>query len=263
MNAIRSGTDFFANQARIIGALMMRELATRFGRQGLGFAWLVGEPLVFCIGVIILWSLTKPAYEHGVRLAPFIMTGYMSLLLFRHQIALSLGALQANIGLMHHRQIAVLHLFLARNLLEILGATGAFIVVYAAMIALRQASLPHDWLLLYSGWLLLAWMAMGFALILAGLALRFEVMERVVPVLSYILIPVSGVFFMVAWLPPAYRELYLLVPFPHPVEMIRAAVFGEFTPTYYDASYALAWAAVFNILGMALIYGARDRVDVE
>lgn len=263
MNAIRSSAVFFADQARILGALMMRELATRFGRQGLGFAWLVGEPLIFCVGVILLWSLTKPAYEHGIRIAPFIMTGYMCLVLMRHQIALSLGALQANIGLMHHRQIAILHLFLARNMLEVAGATGAFIIVYAALMALRQIGAPHDWLLLYSGWFILAWMGMGFALILAGLAMRFEVMERVVPILSYILIPVSGVFFMVNWLPPAYREAYLLVPFPHPVEMIRAGVFGEFTPTYFDPPYALAWCAIFNILGMVLIYGARDRVDVE
>lgn len=263
MNAIRSSAAFFADQSRILGALMMRELATRFGRQGLGFAWLVGEPLIFCVGVIILWSLTKPAYEHGIRIAPFIMTGYMCLVLMRHQIGLSMGALQANIGLMHHRQIAVLHLFLARNMLEVAGATGAFIIVYAALMALRQIGAPHDWLLLYSGWFILAWMGMGFALILAGLAMRFEVMERVVPILSYILIPVSGVFFMVNWLPAAYREAYLLVPFPHPVEMIRAGVFGEFTPTYFDPPYALAWCAIFNILGMALIYGARDRVDVE
>lgn len=263
MNAIRSGTQFFANQARIIGALMMRELATRFGRQGLGFAWLVGEPLVFCIGVILLWTLTKPAYEHGVRIAPFIMTGYMCLLLIRNQIGLSMGALQANIGLMHHRQIAILQLFLARNVLEVMGATGAFIIVYAALIALRQIGLPHDLLLFYSGWLLLAWMGMGFALIMAGLAMRYEVMERVVPILSYLLIPLSGVFLMVQWLPPAYREAYLYVPFPHAVEMLRAGVFGEFTPTHYNPPYALAWAAVFNILGMSLIYGARDRVDVE
>ena len=148
MNAIRSSAVFFADQARIIGALMMRELATRFGRQGLGFAWLIGEPLVFCVGVILLWTLTKPAYEHGVRIAPFIMTGYMCLLLIRNQIGLSMGALQANIGLMHHRQIAILQLFLARNVLEVMGATCAFIVVYAALMALRQIGPPYDLLLL-------------------------------------------------------------------------------------------------------------------
>ena len=263
MNAIRSSASYFARQLRVIGALMMRELTTRFGREGLGFAWLVGEPLIFCFGVIILWSFSKPAYEHGVRIAPFVMTGYMSLLLLRHQIGLSQGALQANVGLLHHKQIAILHLYLARNLLEVAGTTVAFMVVYAALIALGQVGLPHDPLLLYSGWFILAWMGMGFALIMAGLAMRFEFMERVVGLLSYLLIPISGAFFMVSWLPPAYRETFLLVPFPHAIEMIRAGVFGEFTATYYDPPYALVWAAIFNIVGMALIYGARDRINVE
>ncbi|MNI22924.1 ABC-2 type transporter [compost metagenome] len=123
--------------------------------------------------------------------------------------------------------------------------------------------LPHNYLLLYGGWFLLAWVACGFALILAGLAMRYETFERVVGLISYVLIPVSGVFFMVSWLPPHIREIYLYVPFPHGIEMIRAAVFGEFVPTYYHPLYALSVGAVFNILGLLLIAGARDRTFVE
>ena len=68
----------------INGALMMREMVTRYGREGLGFLWVVGEPLMFCLGVIVMWTFLKPAYEHGVRVGPFVMTGYMCLLLLRH-----------------------------------------------------------------------------------------------------------------------------------------------------------------------------------
>jgi capsular polysaccharide transport system permease protein len=68
---------------------------------------------------------------------------------------------------------------------------------------------------------------------------------------------------MVSWLPPHIREIYLYVPFPHGIEMIRAAVFGEFIPTYYNPLYALAVGAIFNILGLLLIAGARDRTFVE
>lgn len=56
------------SHSRVVGALMMRELITRFGRDGLGFLWLVGEPLLFCLGVLGLWALIRPEYEHGVRL---------------------------------------------------------------------------------------------------------------------------------------------------------------------------------------------------
>jgi capsular polysaccharide transport system permease protein len=250
-------------QSRIIGALIMRELTTRYGRQGLGFAWLIAEPLMFCFGVLLLWTATKPAYEHGIRLAPFVMTGYMSLILTRHMIGLLSSALQANLGLMYHRQIAPLHIFASRVLLELGGATAAFFVVYVVLLALGQVDPPHDYLLLYSGWFLLAWISIGFALILTGLAMRYDLMERLVGLISYSLIPISGVFFMVAWLPPAYREIYLLIPFVHGVEMIRAATFGEFVPTYYDPAYALACGTVFNIMGLLIISASRDRIEVE
>ncbi len=250
-------------QWRVIAALIMREMTTRYGRQGLGFAWVMGEPLIFCFGVLTLWSFTKPAYEHGVRLAPFVMTGYMSLILIRHLLALMASAIQANLGLMYHRQVAPLHLLLSRALLELGGATGAFMVVYAILLALGQVRLPHDYLLLYCGWLLLAWTAMGFALVMAGLSMRYEIMERLVPVISYVLIPISGAFYMVSWLPAVARDLVMLIPFVHGIEMIRAGVFGEFVATYYNVPYALFIGAVFNIAGLLIISASRDRIEVE
>jgi len=254
---------FVARNARIVVALMMRELITRYGRKGLGFAWVIGEPLIFCLGVLVLWSVARPDYEHGIRMGPFIMTGYMCLLLLRHQITLSLSALQANVGLLHHRGIAVLHLYIARNILEFLGTTAAFAVVYGVLMLLGQVSWPANLLLLYGGWFLLAFMANGLAMIFAALAIRYDVMERIVPLFTYILIPLSGVFFMVAWVPGAYRDAFLLIPLPHPIEMVRAGVFGEFVETHFDPLYALGWAALFNVTGLLLLGGARDLNDGE
>lgn len=252
-----------SRQSRVIGALVMREMTTRYGRQGLGFAWVIGEPLIFCFGVLILWTATKPAYEHGIRLAPFVMTGYMSLILIRHFIALLSSAIQANLGLMYHRQVAPLHLLYSRALLEFGGATGAFVVVYGILLGLGQVSLPHDYLLLYCGWLLLAWNAMGFALMMTGLAMRYDIMERLVPVIGYVLIPISGSFFMVSWLPAVAREYVMYIPFVHGIEMIRAGVFGEFVLTYYNAPYALFIGAIMNIIGLLIISSSRDRIEVE
>ncbi len=254
---------FVVRHSRIVGALIIREMNTRFGREGLGFLWLVVEPLVFCFGVLILWTLTKPAYEHGVRLAPFVMTGYMSLILCRHFIAQATNALQANVGLMHHRQIAPLHVFMARAALEFLGTTTAFIVVYSVLLILRQVDLPPNPLLVYAGWCTLAVVGQGFALVLAGLTMRFEAMERVIPVISYALIPLSGAFMMVSWIPAQYRELFLLVPFAHGIEMIRAGTFGEFVETHYDATYALMVGTIMIIVGLLLIASGRDQIDVE
>lgn len=247
----------------IVGALMMREMTTRYGREGLGFLWLIGEPLLFCFGVLAMWSLLRSEYEHGIRLAPFVMTGYMSLLLIRHMVSHSMSALEANAGLLYHRRITPIHLYFARGALDFAGTTVAFLVVYATLFATGNVELPTDPLLLYSGWLLLVWLSFGIALNLSALAMRFAVLERIIPVMMYLVIPVSGAFTMAAWLPAAYRDIYLLIPIPHTVEMIREAVFGEFVETYYSPVYVAAWALVLNFSGFVLLANAKSYLDVE
>ena len=254
---------YVSKHSRIVGALMMREIMTRYGREGLGFLWLIGEPLIFCVGVIVMWSLMKQSYDHGIGVGPFVMTGYMCLLLLRHIISYNMGAIQANIGLLYHRGIGLLHLIVSRNLLELAGATIAFGVVYVALALLGQVNAPSDILILIYGWLILFWLASGIGLILSALAAEFEVLERIVPALQYFMIPLSGAFFMVEWLPEPYRSTVLLIPLPHAVEMVRAGTFGEFVKTHYDLVYPLAWGTVLNLVGLLLLARAKQHVDVD
>ena len=45
-------------QRRVLHALLMREIITRFGREKLGVLWLVGEPMLFTLGVATMWTAT-------------------------------------------------------------------------------------------------------------------------------------------------------------------------------------------------------------
>lgn len=247
----------------MIGALMMREMATRYGREGMGFLWIVLEPLAFCLGIILLWSLIKPPYEHGIRVGAFAMTGYMCLLMMRYVISQNLNAIQANVGLMYHRQVKILHVFVARGLLEMASTTSAFIILYVVLFLLGQVSFPQHILTLYAGWALLAWVSFGFSLVLSVLALRFDVVERLSNLALYALIPFSGVFFMLAFVPEAYREMLLYVPFTHAVEMVRHGAFGDSIPFYYNPTYPLIWGAALNLAGLVLLEVYKDRVDAE
>ena len=43
-------------QRRVIWALVMREILTRYGRHNIGFLWLFVEPMIFTLLVTLLWS---------------------------------------------------------------------------------------------------------------------------------------------------------------------------------------------------------------
>ncbi|MGA0602280.1 ABC transporter permease [Caulobacter sp. KR2-114] len=248
---------------RIIWALMLRELSTRYGRDNIGFLWVVAEPLLFAAGVLALWGVARPPYEHGLRVLPFVITGYMPIILVRHMISHGMNCVRANRELLYHRQIAVLHLFFARLALEFVGVSLAFVVIFVLLNAAGQMDPPARLYLVYAGWVILAWTSFGLALIFGALAEMFDYVERFVSVITYILVPLSGTFYMAAWLPPGFRRMALYLPFLHSVEMIRGGFFGEFTPTYFDPTYACAWAAGFTVVGLALARGVRDRVEIE
>lgn len=47
-----------ALNARIVGALMMREGTMRFGHENLGFFWVIGEPMFLTVGVMGMWTVS-------------------------------------------------------------------------------------------------------------------------------------------------------------------------------------------------------------
>lgn len=67
----------FAVQRRVIGALLIREIYSRFGRESLGFVWVVAEPLVFAVPVLLMWRAIRGSHEHGISVMPFLWSGYL------------------------------------------------------------------------------------------------------------------------------------------------------------------------------------------
>jgi capsular polysaccharide transport system permease protein len=260
---LEPASDAFIRHRRIIWALSLREIVTRYGRENLGFLWVIGEPLLFCVTVSIMWSIIKPTYEHGVRVVPFVITGYMPILLIRHGLQHGMYAVRVNAPLLYHRQIAILHLFIARCIVEIVGVTLAFIIICALLIPVGLLDFPKEIGLIYIGWFLLAWMSFGLAMVFGSLFELFDPIERFVSVITYMMVPLSGTFYMAAWIPAQYRGYVLLIPFLNTVEMIRGGFFGDAVQTYYNIPYTVAWAAGFTLLGLILATFVRNRVHIE
>jgi capsular polysaccharide transport system permease protein len=107
-----------AIQGRVMHALMMREVITRFGRDNLGALWVVGEPMIFTLGVMALWTLAGMNHGSSLPIAAFGITGYSSVLLWRNSVNRCNSALQVNFSLLYHRNVTVLDVFLTRIILE-------------------------------------------------------------------------------------------------------------------------------------------------
>jgi ABC-2 type transport system permease protein/capsular polysaccharide transport system permease protein len=238
---------------RVIGALLIREMLTRYGRNNIGFLWLFLEPIFFIIVVAAVWSATRTIHGTTLPVVGFAVTGYSSLLLWRHTVSRCIGAVKSNKALLYHRRVTILDIFTARILLEIVSITTTLVVLTLIMYSLDLITLPEDLLKVMAGWALLSWFTAGLAMTVGGLSEKMEVVGRFWHPFSYLLMIFSGVAFVVEIMPPATQKYLLWVPMLNAVEFIRDGWFGSMFTAHYDLGYLVDVNIGLTLVGLILV----------
>lgn len=247
-------------QLRVVHALLMREVLTRFGRHNIGFLWLFVEPMIFTLGVTALWVALKPVHGSSIPITVFALTGYSTVLLWRNIPGRCAGAVEPNRSLLYHRNVKVLDVFLARIVLEIAGTTISFVVLSFVFIALEMMPPPEDILQVVGGWLMMAWFGGALGLLVGTLAERTDFVEKLWHPFSYLLFPLSGAAFLVDVLPPDAQKVILLLPMVHGLEYLREGYFGSQFTAHYSLTYMAAVCLAMTALGLAEVRTLSRRM---
>ncbi|HYZ33276.1 MAG TPA: ABC transporter permease [Crenalkalicoccus sp.] len=246
----------FAIQCRVLGALMLREMSSRFGRENLGFLWLFAEPAMLGGAIGALHHLSGHGLPGGVNVAVFWVLGYIPYYLFRGILNRAPVAVVGNQSLLYHRRVTLLDILLSRNLLEGAAVFGA-LLGFTLLFGLALGEWPRDPPKVVMGMAGMLALANGCALLIAAGSVYTELFERLVHLATYLTLPLLGAFYMVFWLPTELQRAALWIPTVHCFEMLREGQFGTQVPTTWDGVYLLAWIAVLNLFGLAALRAAR------
>lgn len=260
MASLAKGWDI---QVRVIKALMLRELTTRFGRENIGFLWIMVEPLLFAVLVGLLWRAMKGPFENGVDIIAFVVSGYIPLVLFRSSMSRAVSSFTANSSLMYHRQIMVLDLILVRYAIELIGHMMAYLFVALVLWRFGLFPSPHDLGFLLLGWAYYAIFTFSITVVIAPLSEMSDVVEKFIPVTTYLMVPFSGAFYFVNFLNEQAAAVVLYSPPVHAMEMMRYGVFGPSINPHYDFVYPLAVSIPLTAIGLLLCRIVRKRLVIE
>jgi capsular polysaccharide transport system permease protein len=247
-------------QRRVIGALIIRELHTRFGRHYFGYIWLFFEPLLLgtCIGLIHLWRDRPSAFGPF----EFYAIGYVMYFIFRGIVNRGSTAIPSNLGLLYHRTITLPDLFFARHIIETISCIGVLVVLLFALFVINGES-PENLTKIALAMVLMALLSQGLAILAAAACEAVEGIERGVHAVTYLVLPVCGMFFLVEWLPDWAQDLAFYVPTVHLFELLRDGQFGSRFRAQYDLSYVVAWIMVTHLLALAALRITRQRLGLE
>ena len=246
-------------QARVIWALTMREVITRFGREGLGAFWLVAEPAMFIIGVMIIFSHIDGAANYSA--AEYLAVSYPTLLFWRNGTSRVTKAIEVNRALLHHQMVRPMDIIYSRILLEFSGAAGSFVTLYVIFVQLKICHWPADWLIFVLGYMLVILFSFAFVLIMAALAELSEAIERVSHIILYLMLPFSGVFIPLAAIPAQYRSPLLAFPLVDAVEYFHYGYYGHRIQTFFNLPWTLISTLFLLLLGYSLMGIAIKRVQ--
>lgn len=242
----------FRVQVRVIHAIFLRELLTRYGRHNIGFLWLFAEPMIFTLGVTALWTATQSVHGSNLPIVAFAVTGYSTVLLWRNMPSRCILSITYNSSIMYHRVVKVLDIYIARILVEAVGASMSFFFLSLFFIFIGWMSPPEDVLKVLLAWVIIALFGASLAIFLASLSERYEIIEKLWHPASYLVFPLSGAAFLVSTLPKAGQDFVLWFPMVHGTELLREGFFGSHVSAVYDLQYLISMTLGMLCLGLAL-----------
>ena len=118
-------------QRRVIGALIIRELHSRFGQHYYGYIWLFFEPLLLGAAIGLVHHLS----DHSSIFGPFefFAVGYILYFIYRGILNRASVAIPSNMPLLYHRTVTLPDIFFARHLIETISCIGVLVVFMFAL----------------------------------------------------------------------------------------------------------------------------------
>lgn len=239
----RSALDRLHDHASIVGALIRREIQSRFGQNSLGYAWTYVVPLLWIGGTYFFFTFFGRKSPVYTDLITFIISGLIPFLAFRLVIG-SMGRVNGMVrGLLIFPAVTRNHAAVAMAIVEL---ANAFIVF--AMVALLNLALfgngELDNALQFAGGVALCWgLGAAYGYFFSTLAQIDVTFQHISGPLLRPAIFLSGIFFVANELPEMMLSIFAVNPILHAVEFARDGMLFHYESRVADPLYVMFWIA--------------------
>lgn len=259
---VRRSTRKLRILLRVLHALMLREMITRYGRSSLGYLWAVLEPAAVIALLSLLFMQIAHSPPEGRSFPLFYASGYIAFHWFHDISSVTARSVHVNRPLLSFSTIMPLDFAIARFLLQaIAGLLVAMIVLGTILMIFPDPFTPDPvWLLKAFGLSCLLGFSVGLANCWFFAASR--TWEIVWGVISRPLFLVSCVFFSFESLPEEARDVLQYNPVVHLVGALRAGLYAEFDSSHVSVGYVSVVSLALLITGLVGIVRFPDRLIV-
>ena len=240
-------------RVRTIVALILREMASVYGRSPGGYVWALLEP----IGMIVLlsfgFSLLLRSPSLGNSFILFYATGYLVYNLFPKQSQVVGNALTFSKALLTYPAVGWLDAVAGRIILNLLTSILVSYILLAGILMLVDSRVVLSFGPILQAYVLAALLGIGFGLINCVIIGFFPVWRTIWGVVTRPLMLASGVIVIHEDLPPFAQDLLVYNPLMHVTGLMRQGFYPMYAPQYISQMYVLIIALSVIALGLMLL----------
>lgn len=243
-----------ATALRSVTALMLREMASRYGRTPGGYLWALLHPLGVIVMLAYAFALLQKTPTLGTSFLLFKATGFLIVRQFTVLGGSTGHALGYSRSLLLYPRVAWIDAVLARFVLNTLVITGVAFMIMAGIILYDGVQTFINWPLLLLAWCLGAVLGLSLGMLNCYLFHRFEIWQQIWMILTAPLFLISGVIVLFEDMPRAAQSVLWYNPLLHLTGLMRAAFYPVYRPDYISLVYVGLWCLVPLVLGIMLMH---------
>ncbi|MBN9889812.1 ABC transporter permease [Salipiger abyssi] len=239
--------------ARAIGALILREMATSYGRSPGGYIWAILEPVAGIALLTIVFSGFLRSPGLGVSFPIFYATGMMPFMMYMGTQGKVASALKYSKPLLAYPTVTFVDAILGRFILDVMTKLlVSYIVFGGIMIAFETRTIP-DYPLILEAFALAALLGAGIGTLNCFLFTRFPLFQQAWGILTRPLFILSCIFYLYDTVAEPFRSYLWYNPLIHIVGLMRKGFYPTYDATYVSRFYVLTISLVCLAVGMLLL----------
>ena len=238
---------------RAIGALIIREMSTSYGRSPGGYFWAVMEPVAGVALLSIVFSLAVRTPSLGTNFQIFYATGFLPFVFYREIENKIAASLKFSKALLFYPGVTYADALIARLALTVVTQFMVFFLVVSAILAIWETRTAPEPLLILSSLAGIVILGAGVGTLNCFLTSVMPLWERFWAVLNRPLLIVSGVIFLHDNIPQPWQDYLWWNPVVHIVGQMRRAFYPQYQGDYVNMLYPIGVGMVLLVVGLILL----------
>lgn len=242
---------------RTVAALVLREMATTYGRSPGGYLWAILEPVAVLALMSLIFSFAFRSPSLGTNFPLFYATGYLPFVLFNDVANKMATSIRFSKQLLAYPSVTFVDALLARFTLSLLTHLMVGYIVLSGILLVFDTRAILDLGQIFLAYAMGALLGLGVGTLNCFLMTSYPAWERAWQIVTRPLFLISCIFFVFDDMPPIAQDILWFNPLVHLVGTMRRGFYATYHGDYISLLYVAAVSVICLMLGLVLLW--RDH----